>query len=90
MLSKVFTTYSDAKFAKVHKIPQSQAKQQLQQLLSYTLHKPRRRRFPTLPTLVLTINEQFVMDLVDLQKLAKYNRDYKYLVTVIDVFSKYA
>ena len=100
MLSKVSTAYADpsqpgslggvAKFAKAHKIPQSQAKQQLQQLLSYTLHKPRRRRFPTLPTLVFTINEQFVMDLVDLQKLAKYNRGYKYLLTVIDVLSKYA
>ena len=97
MLSKVFTTSADpsqpvslggvAKFAKAHKIPQSQAKQQLQQLLNYTLH--RRRRFPTLPTLVFTINDQFVMDLVDLQKLAKYNRGYKYLLTLIDVLFKY-
>ena len=77
-------------FAKAHKIPQAQAKQQLEQLLSYTLHKPRRRRFPTLPTKVFSINEQFVMDLVDLQTLAKYNKGYKYLLTVIDVFSKYA
>ena len=30
------------------------------------------------------------MDLVDLQKLAKYNKGYKYLLTVIDVLSKYA
>ena len=36
------------------------------------------------------INEQFVMDLVDLQKLAKWNKGYKYLLTVIDVLSKYA
>ena len=78
-----------AKFAKAHKILQAQAKQQLQQLLSYALHKPQ-RRFPTLPTLVFTINEQFVMDLVDLQKLAKYNKGYKYLLIVIDVLSKYA
>jgi len=66
MLSKVSTLYADpaqpgslggiAKFAKAHKIPLSQAKEQLQQLLSYTLHKPRRRRFPTLPTLVFSIN----------------------------------
>ena len=27
-------------FAKAHKIPQAQAKQQLEQLLSYTLHQP--------------------------------------------------
>lgn len=49
-----------------------------------------RRRFPTLPTMVYGINEQFVMDLVDLQKLAKWNKGYKYLLTVIDVLSKYA
>ena len=36
------------------------------------------------------INEQFVMDLVDMQKLAKYNKGYKYLLTVIDVLSKFA
>ena len=72
------------------KIPQPQAKQQLEQLLNYTLHKPRRRRFPTLPTKVFSNNEQFVMDFVDIQTLAKYNKGYKYLLTVIDVFSKYA
>ena len=56
----------------------------------YRLHKPRRRRFPTLPTKVFSINEKFVMDLVDLQTLAKYNKGYKYLLTVIDVLWKYA
>lgn len=100
MSSKLSTTYVDPSklgsvggvnaFAKAHKIPQRKAKQQLEQLLSYTLHKPRRRRFPTLPTKVVSINEQFVMDLVDLQKLAKYSKGYKYLLTVIDVLSKYA
>ena len=53
-----------------------------------TLHKPRRRRFPTLPTFVFGINEQFVIALVE--KLAKWNKGYKYLLTVIDVLSKYA
>ena len=100
MEAKLSTAYVDpsqpgslggiAKFVKAHKIPQRKAKQQLEQLLSYTLHKPRRRRFPTLPTKVFSINEQFVMDLVDLQKLARYNKGYKYLLTVIDVLSKYA
>ena len=100
MEAKLSTSYVDpsrpgslggiAKFPKAHKIPQRKAKQQLEQLLSYTLHKPRCRRFPTLPTKVFSINEQFVMDLVDLQKLAKYNKGYKYLLTMIDVLSKYA
>ena len=100
MDSKLSASYVDATepgslggvapFAKAHKLSLSQAQKELQQVLSYTLHKPRRRRFKTLPTLVFGINEQFVMDLVDLQKLAKYNKGYKYLLTVIDVLSKFA
>ena len=29
------------------------------------------------------------MDLVDMAKFVKYNRGYKYLLTIIDTFSKY-
>ena len=78
-------------FVKAQGISREKTERQLQQKLSYMLHKSRRRRrFPTLPTLVFGINEQFVMDLVDLQKSAKRNKGYKYLLTVIDVLSKYA
>ena len=77
-------------FAKAQGISREKAQSQLEQTLSYTLHKPRRRNFPTSPTLVFGINEHFVMDLIDLQKLGKWNEDYKYLLTVIDVLSKYA
>ena len=77
-------------YSQAQKISKKQAQKELESILSYTLHKPARRRFPTLPTLVFSINEQFVMDLVDMQKLAKYNRGNKYLLTVIDVLSKYA
>ena len=100
MASKLLESYVDPgepgslggvnAFAKAHKISPRKAKKELEQLLSYTLHKPRRRRFSTLPTKVFSINEQFVLDLVDLQNLAKYNKGYKYLLTVIDVLSKYA
>ena len=77
-------------YSRAHKLSHKQALAELEPLLSYTLHKPARRRFPTLPTRVFSINEQFVMDLVDVQKLARYNRGNKYLLTVIDVLSKYA
>ena len=77
-------------YARATKRSNKQALQDLEPELSYTLHKPARRRFPTLPTKVFSIDEQFVMDLVDVQKLAKYNRGNKYLLTVIDVLSKYA
>ena len=45
-------------FAKAHKLKTSQAQQILQSVLSYTLHKPRRTRFPTTPTLVFDRDEQ--------------------------------
>ena len=41
----------------------------LQGLLSYTLHKTRRRRFPTLPVVVHGMDDQWVADLVEMQPL---------------------
>ena len=35
------------------------------------------------------IEQIFAADLVDMQKYSKQNKHYKYLLTVIDVFSKY-
>ena len=53
-------------FARAHKLKTPQAQRILQSVLSYTLHKPRRTRFPTTPTLVFERDEQWQMDLVDL------------------------
>ena len=77
-------------FAKAHGLSRKQAEKELQSVLSYTLHKPRRKRFPTLPTMVYGRDEQWQLDLVDMQKLSKWNKGMKYLLTVIDVFSKAA
>ena len=77
-------------FAQAHKLKTPQAQRILQSVLSYTLHKPRRTRFPTAPTLVFDRDEQWQMDLVDMQKLSRWNKGNKYLLTVIDVLSKYA
>ena len=77
-------------FAKAHKLKTPHAQRILQSVLSYTLHKPRRTRFPTTPKLVFDRDEQWQMDLVDMQKLSRWNKGNKYLLTVIDVLSKYA
>ena len=77
-------------FAKSIGVNVPKAQKLLQQKLSYTLHKPRRRRFPTLPTRVFSMNEEWQMDLVDVQELAKYNQRPKFITTVIEVLSKYA
>lgn len=79
-----------AAYAKAHKLPLGRAKRTLENLLSYTLHKPVRRRGAYRPVLVFDVDEQWVADLVDMQPLARYNRGYKYILNVIDVLSKYA
>ena len=56
----------------------------------YTLHKPARRRYKRSLVIVSGINVQFQADLADVQNLSRYNKGYKYLLTCIDVFSKYA
>lgn len=56
----------------------------------YTLHKPVRYNFHRRRVIVGGLHEQWQADLVDLSKFAKENDNYRYLITVIDVFSKYA
>ena len=65
-------------------------KQFLSKQLSYSLHKPIARRFSTRPVMVYYVDEQWQIDLVDMSKLSKANKGFKYLMVVIDVFSKYA
>lgn len=56
----------------------------------YTLHKPIRHKFNRRRVLTLGINHLWQADLVDLTSLAGYNDGYKFLLTVIDTFSKFA
>jgi transposase InsO family protein len=54
------------------------------------LHKPVRKSFPRNPYTIPNIEEAWEMDLVDLSSLSKYNNKYKYLLNVIDIFSRFA
>ena len=78
------------RFAEAQGISVKKAKTLLEKDLGYTLHKPRRQRFKTLPVVAEGMDHQWVADLVEVQTLSKYNRGYRYLLTVIDVVSKYA
>jgi len=40
--------------------------------------------------MVFGIDEQWTADLIEVVNIAKYNRGYRYLLTVVDVFSKHA
>lgn len=78
------------RFALAQHIPLSKAKKVLEQDLGYTLHKPGRQHFSTLPVLVYGIDEQWVANLVEVQRLSKNDRGNRYLLTIIDVLSKFA
>ena len=73
-------------------IPVSRARvtQFLQAQQAYTLHRPVRHRFKRNQTFVAHIDQQWQADLADMQAIAGDNDGYKYLLTCIDVLSKYA
>jgi hypothetical protein len=54
------------------------------------LHKPARRKFVQRCTQMRGIDDTYQIDLVEMIPYAKQNRHYKYILTIIDIFSKYA
>jgi hypothetical protein len=76
--------------AKLHRYSYKDVKDWLATQDTYTLHKPVRWRFTRNRTLVSKIDDVWQMDLVDMQSYKRENSGYGYLLTCIDVFSKYA
>ena len=59
-------------------------------ILSEELHKSKRKNYPRRKIIVNHIDEIFAADLVEMQKFVKLNKGYRYLLTCIDIFSKFA
>ena len=59
-------------------------------ILSEELYKQKRKNYPRRRIIVNHIDEIFAADLVEMQKFAKLNKGYRYLITCIDIFSKYS
>jgi len=57
--------------------------------LADELHKPIIKNFPKRKMYVNGIDKVWAADLVEMQSFSKFNRGVRYLLTVIDVFSKY-
>jgi len=55
----------------------------------YTLHRPIRKRFARKPYPVRNVTDVWECHLVDVRALGKFNDNYKYILSVIDVFSKF-
>ena len=54
------------------------------------LHKPKRKNYLRRKIIVNHIDEIFAGDLVKMLKFSKMNKSYRYLLTCIDIFSKFA
>ena len=58
--------------------------------LSEEIHRRAIKKFPKRQVVSLYVDEIWAMDLVDMSTYVEYNKQHKYLLTVIDVYSKYA
>lgn len=71
------------------KISKEKIKSWLQNQLSYSLNKPVSRKFQRGRVIVKGIDDQFDADLASLARIADENNGYKYLLVVIDIFSRF-
>lgn len=62
----------------------------LRSQFTYTLHRPARRRFTRRKVLATRPGQHVQIDLVDLQRYAKDNDGHTFILTAIDVFTKFA
>jgi transposase InsO family protein len=73
-----------------HNISLAQVTKFLKNQLTYQLHKPVQKRFPRRPIIVSGPNVMWDVDLLDLKEFRGSNFRYRYILTVIDVFSRKA
>ena len=57
--------------------------------LANELHKPVRRRFEKRTVFAKQVDDIWIADLIDMSPFPRSNKGYKYLLAVVDVFSKY-
>ena len=72
-----------------YKISRQKIKQWLQEQDVYTLHRGVKRKFSRRKIITSGVNIQWGADLASVVNIAKYNSGVKYLLIVLDVFSKY-
>ena len=77
---------------KIPFLERAEVKNWLMKNITYTLHKPVKVNISksTRPVVVYEIDEQWQADLVDMSKISRQNKGFKFLLVCIDVLSKYA
>lgn len=59
-------------------------------LIVKELHTPARKNFPRRCTVLKGMNDLYQADLVEMNQFSKINQGYKYILTIINCFTKYA
>ena len=80
---------SSEKLRKRTKISKKDVNKWLANELAYSLNKPIKRKFPTRSYKVSAPNHLWQIDLMEMIPYANINNGYKYIMNVIDVFSRY-
>jgi Integrase core domain len=88
--SSVKALYTEAKRKKCPDVTVEKVKDFLKSQDTYTLHKQAVRRFKRSRIVVSNIDEQWEIDLADMRFIKKENNGFKWLLTCIDVLSKFA
>ena len=81
--------YQDA-FKRDPSITRDKVKEWLSSQKVYTLHRPKRRFFARSHVIATAVDDVWQADLVDKQEFKRYNKGYAYILTMVDVLSKYA
>ena len=72
------------------KVTKNEIKKFLTSKESYSLHRPKRLKYPRKQVIVRGIDDTWQIDLVDVSAIKNENDGNKFIFTCIDVFSKYA
>ena len=78
------------KLSKATGVSVKKVKSWLKEQPTYTLHRQARKKYPTRHYIVHDIDEQWQADLAEVILIADKNQGYRYILTVIDIFSRYA
>ena len=87
--SGVEALFRAAKEKGLKKITRKEVRDWLKKQEVYSLHQPARRNFQRNRVIVGGKDYQFQADLVDLRSLSEFNDGYTFLLTCIDILSKY-
>jgi hypothetical protein len=87
--SSIDKLYAHAKLKDPH-VSRANVRDWLASELTYSLHAPSVTNFKRNRCIVQHIDEQWQADLVDMSKFKRHNSNFAFILTVIDMFSKFA